>query len=168
MCSLVICVMPNCSVSQQRSHQSWYLSDCNLCIALCSVQPVNCSFADSRLEHATVHARPHTPYSYEQVCIEYHGGAKCIFHCFQCSARTKHIALHCIACVVLFCIGVLVRLDGGQRIVLFPVFDQNKTYCGQCIAVKHIAVLGRRKNIALHVLYCWAGWTGGQRRRRQW
>ena len=165
MRSLVICVMPNCSVSQQRSHQSWYLADCNLCIALCSVQSVNCSFADSSI----VDARPHTLYSYEQVCIEYHGGAKCIFHCFQCSARTKHIALHCIACVVLFCIGVLGRLDGGQRIVLFPVFDQNKTYCVQCIAVKHIAVLGQRK--ILHYMCCIvgrAGWTGGQRRRRQW
>ena len=79
------------------------------------------------------------------------------------------IALHCIACVVVFCIGVLGRLDGGQRIVLFPVFDQNKTYCVQCIAVKHIAVLGQRK--ILHYMCCIvgrAGWTGGQRRRRQW
>lgn len=164
MCSLVICVMPNCSVSQQRSHQSWYLSDCNLCIAMCSVQPVNCSVADSMLQ-LYMHDHTHSILMNRYVMnITVEQSAFSIVF----SVRPEQNILHCIACVVLFCIGVLVRLDGGQRIVLFPVFDQNKTYCGQCIAVKHIAVLGRRKNIALHVLYCWAGWTGGQRRRRQW
>ena len=120
MRSLVICVMPNCSVSQQRSHQSWYLADCiALQCALCSLSTAVLLIAGLNMQlYMHDHTHPILMNRYVLNITVEQSAFSTVF-----SVRPEQNILHCIACVVLFCIGVLVRLDGGQRIVLFP--EQN-------------------------------------------
>ena len=133
MRSLVICVMPNCSVSQQRSHQSWYLADCNLCIAMCTVQSVNCSVADSRLQlYMHDHTHPILMNRYVMNITVEQSAFSIVFSVRPEQNILHCIALHCIALHVLLCFALECWVGWMGDSVL---------YCFQCLTrTKHIAV----------------------------